>query len=250
MTESIVIQETLTLDTNPAELKQWLVSYYMSQHPTDEPSVWETFDGGEVHLSYHASPNGRLTFVGKAVAPGKLAITRISCQKGWEDYCRELVEAMQLKWSSKYSLPDFVPLVKDSELARVLEIRWEESNRTFRAEAYLSTIVLLGSILEGVLLAKVQQNPKQANQAKSAPKDQNGKPLPFDRWRLNHLITVAHECGWLDADVRVLSYILRDYRNLVHPREQAKRGLFPDAGTCRMAQEVVAAAFEDLVKLL
>jgi hypothetical protein len=247
VSELITLEESLALDINLGALQQWLVSYYMSQHPTDEPSVWSTFHDGETHLSYHAPPDGRLSFIIKVVAPDKLVITGVHCRIGWENYCRELIKAMELKWLSKYSLPDFVSLVKNSKLAQVLENLWEESNRTFRAEAYLSTIVLLGSILEGVLLAKVQENQKQAYKAQSTPKDQNGKTRSFTKWRLNDLIKVSCECGWLDKDVSDFSHTLRDYRNLIHPNKQAEDNLFPDSGTCKVAREVVAAAFDDLI---
>lgn len=135
---------------------------------------------------------------------------------------------------------DFVELVQDQNLAEVLAQRWRESLRTFEAEAYLSTIVLLGSILEGVLLDKIQNHPEQANQSKSAPK------ISFCRWTFRDLIVVAHECGWLDRDVKDYSETLRDYRNFIHPREQLRYQSYPDAGTCKVARTVVEAALDDL----
>jgi hypothetical protein len=140
-------------------------------------------------------------------------------------------------------------LVQDEELAKILSQRWEESFHTFEAKSYLSTIILLGSFLEGVLLDKVQSNKKQANQAKSAPKAED-KTRPFNEWTLNDLIKVAYECRWLDKDVKVFSEALRDYRNLVHPREQLRHQTYPDEGTCRVAREVVEAALEDLSKVI
>jgi hypothetical protein len=140
---------------------------------------------------------------------------------------------------------DFVKLVQDQKLAEILAQRCRESIRTFEAEAYLSTIVLLGSILEGTLLDKIQSNPEQANRSKSTPK-KDGKPLPFSEWTLSNLIAVACECDWLDRDVKAFSEALRDYRNLIHPREQLRHQIYPDAGTCQVARTVVEAALEDL----
>ncbi|HEY9600569.1 MAG TPA: hypothetical protein V6C85_03100 [Allocoleopsis sp.] len=110
-----------------------------------------------------------------------------------------------------YPVPDLKILVKDSELAHILVHRWEEANLNFQSGAYLSTIFMLGSILEGALLAKVEQNLKQANQSSHSPKDKKtGKVLPLHQWKFVELIKVAHDCGWLGKDVHDFSNALRD----------------------------------------
>ncbi len=147
-----------------------------------------------------------------------------------------------------YPVPDLKILVKDSNLADILVQRWEEANLNFQSGAYLSTIFMLGSILEGVLLAKVEQNLKQANQSSESPKDKTGKILLLHQWKFVQLIKVAHDCGWLGKDVQDFSNALRDYRNLIHPREQRSQGIYPDKGTCKVSWEVVIAALDDLSK--
>jgi hypothetical protein len=147
-----------------------------------------------------------------------------------------------------YPVPDLKILVQDSNLTDILVKRWEEANLNFQYGAYLSTIFMLGSILEGVLLAKVQQTPIQANQSSQSPKDKTGKVLPFDQWKFVELIKVSHDCGWLGKDVQDFSNVLRDYRNLIHPREQRSKGIYPDKGTCKVSWEVVIAALDDLSK--
>jgi hypothetical protein len=108
---------------------------------------------------------------------------------------------------------------------------------------------MIGSILEGVLLAKVEQNLKQANQSSQSPKDKKtGKVLPLHQWKFVELIKVAHDCGWLGKDVHDFSNALRDYRNLIHAREQRSQGIYPDKGTCKVSWEVVIAALDDLTK--
>jgi hypothetical protein len=150
--------------------------------------------------------------------------------------------------SSDFPLPDFKTLILELELARILEARWEEAQKTFNAGAYLSTIILLGSILEGLLLAKLKANPKQANTSTSAPKDNTGKILLFRNWTLDDMIRVCHEIGWLAEDVRDFSSALRGYRNLVHPNQQMTEGIFPSPNTCRISWEVVNAAIAHLPK--
>lgn len=143
-------------------------------------------------------------------------------------------------------IPDFDSLINDPSLASILRARWKEVVNCVDGEAYLAAIILMGSILEGVLLAFVQKYPREANQTLSAPKDDGGKVKYFGEWNLGNLINVAHECGWLQLDVKKFSHTLREYRNLVHPWEQRIRKEYPDKDTCRICWEVVRAAINDL----
>jgi hypothetical protein len=145
------------------------------------------------------------------------------------------------------SPPDFTRLIQDQSLADILVFRWLEAQKCFRAEAHLSAVVMMGSILEGVLLHKVEQNFKIANQAKSSPKDRTGKPKPIHEWGLSSLIDVAHEVGWLQGDVKRFSHALRDSRNIVHPYVQRLYNERPDSDTCSICWQVVRAAVSDLL---
>lgn len=143
---------------------------------------------------------------------------------------------------AEFPAPDFGSLVSNPELARILKSRWEEAHAIYKSKAYLSTIIMLGSILEGLLLAKAKDNPRQANTAQSSPKDSSGRVKFFGQWTLDELIHVAYECGWLDKDVKDFSSALRGYRNLVHPNQQLVESVFPTESTCRISWEVVNAA--------
>lgn len=143
--------------------------------------------------------------------------------------------------------PDFYALVQDSRLAEILENRWIEIQKCISSGAHIAAIILMGSLLEGMLLSAITQNPKQANQAAGAPKDvKTGKVKPFGEWTLNDLINVAYECGWLQRDIKDFSHELRDYRNMVHPWHQRTKNFHPDEDTCRICWEVIRAAIADL----
>jgi len=147
--------------------------------------------------------------------------------------------------------PDFYALVQDPTLAEILEKRWLEIQKCLDSDAYLAAIILMGSLLEGMLLSVVTRNPKQANQAAGAPKDAKiGKVKPFGKWTLSDLINVAHECGWLQRDVKDFSHELRDYRNMVHPWHQRAKNFHPDDDTCKICWDVVRAAIADLTSAL
>jgi hypothetical protein len=107
---------------------------------------------------------------------------------------------------------------------------------------------MMGSILEGVLLHKVEDDPRRANQAKAAPRDKStGKPRPIQEWGLSALIDVAAELGWLQGDIKRFSHALRQSRNIVHPYMQRAMQEQPDAGTSAICWQVVRAAVADLL---
>ncbi len=151
--------------------------------------------------------------------------------------------------TSVQTMPDFNWVI-DAPLKEILEIRWREADSAVQARAYLACIILLGSLIEGALLYKVEQNPAVANRATTCPKevDASGKTKPkvFSSWTLESLITVAHEVGWLRREVKDFASVLRLYRNLVHPNEQRKQSIYPTDTTCEVCFPVVRAALRDL----
>jgi len=143
--------------------------------------------------------------------------------------------------------PSFVRMGVEPKLAEILRGRWMEAQRCIEAGAHLSAIVMMGSVLEGVLLAKVEDNPAAANRTTACPKDKAGKPRPFHEWSLSSLIDVAHELGWLQGDVKRFSHSLRESRNIVHPYHHRALGEDPDNDTCSICWQVVRAAVADLL---
>lgn len=137
---------------------------------------------------------------------------------------------------------DFSNLVNDKQLSKILEVRWNEVKLCMNSGAYLAAIILLGSVLEGVLLATVENNLEEANSSKFAPNKKRN-------WTLNRLINVAHELEWMDKDIKEFNGILRNYRNFIHPNKQREDGIFPDNDTCKICVEVVLAALNDLGNL-
>ncbi len=68
------------------------------------------------------------------------------------------------------SLPDpnFKGLDLESRVADLLQERWEESKRCMNAEAYLSSIIIMGSILEALFLGMCQSRPAEVNMSHKA----------------------------------------------------------------------------------
>lgn len=135
------------------------------------------------------------------------------------------------------------------DLQAVLKKRWLEAQRCVHAEAYLSAVVMMGSILEGLLLARALLSVDKAYQAKAAPKDKKtGKPLALPTWTLNSLLDVAIELSWVKKDRGAFGHALRQSRNIVHPWAHVTSGTDPDAGTAKTSWSVLVSAVEDLVE--
>jgi len=147
--------------------------------------------------------------------------------------------------------PDFLRLAIEPGLGEILADRWEQAQRCLNAEAYVASVMIMGSILEGMLLAVLQRFPQEGNACKAAPTDpKTGRVKYFAEWSLSDMINVAHEANWIDLDVKRFSHPLREFRNLIHPYQQMLTKTFPDKDTCEIGWLVVQAAANDLAKRL
>lgn len=137
--------------------------------------------------------------------------------------------------------------IKDLFLAQVLNDRLNEIEITMKNKAYLSSIFLMGSVLEGVLFELAYSNPALFNTAKSSPKRQGEKSAkPFSEWTLNNLIDVSHEIGFIREDVKRYIQSLRDFRNFIHPREQILLKFKPDKHTVEISFKVLQASISQI----
>jgi hypothetical protein len=147
--------------------------------------------------------------------------------------------------------PDFLRLTIEPGLGEILADRWRQAQQCVNAEAYIASIIIMGSMLEGMLLAVLQRFPSEGNKCKAAPVDPNtGKVKYFADWSLSDMINVAHEASWIDLDVKKFSHSLREFRNLIHPYQQMALKTSPDKDTCEISWLVVQAAANDLARKL
>ena len=144
--------------------------------------------------------------------------------------------------------PDFSRLTGSVPgLKEELEQRWREAQRCVHVEAFTSAVILMGSILEGLLLARAQHSVTDAYRASRAPKDKTGRTVAIRDWTLNALIDVAVEIGWLKSDRGKFSHALRESRNVVHPWQAVMTRAAFDQATCVTTWSVLNASVEDLL---
>ena len=123
--------------------------------------------------------------------------------------------------------PDFTPLVPDARMKEILARRWNETILCLQAGADLAATVMMGGLLEGLLLARLNlMNDKApAFKATAAPKDKSGATLPLKDWVLKNYIEVAHELRWIGKAGKDVGNVLRDYRNYIHPAKELSHGI-------------------------
>lgn len=132
----------------------------------------------------------------------------------------------------------------DAALVRALIARLDEAQRCVECQAYLSAVILCGSVLEGLCLGVGIRDPERVNKAYTV--QYNRKPPLFHQWKLKEWIEVLGRIGDLSPNVSKFGHALRDFRNYVHPQEQLAHKFSPDAHTARISFHVVVAAIEDL----
>jgi hypothetical protein len=144
---------------------------------------------------------------------------------------------------------DLAEIVHDTALTELLRKRLDEARTCREYGAPLSSVIMLGSVLEGVLHDVALQHQAEAYRCQLAPKNQNGTPRPISRWMLVQLVDVAHACGWIDLDAQRFCHELREYRNMVHPVRELADMHHPDEDTVAICWNVVVAALNDLARL-
>jgi len=130
---------------------------------------------------------------------------------------------------------DIAEIVHDAEFGRQLQGRLDEAYRCWTHGSPTAAIIMLGSVLEGVLYDVARSR-----------HDGTGK-APTDH--LQTLIETAQEEKWIARDVADYAHVLRDHRNLVHPKKQWTHSYSPADGTVHIAWQVVVASLNDLAAL-
>jgi hypothetical protein len=145
--------------------------------------------------------------------------------------------------------PNFGRLVSDSKMQSILQRRWKECVLCVHTDAPMAATVMMGGLLEGLLLARVNKETDKAPifTASSAPRDKSGNPQPLKNWMLNDLIAVAHELGWISQSAKDVGAVLRDYRNYIHPQKELSHGIVLTLSDASVLWEVAKSISKQLL---
>lgn len=134
----------------------------------------------------------------------------------------------------------------DINVTEVLNKRIDEIEKTYTSAAYLSTILIAGSTLEGVFLGLASSYPRAFNTVKSSPKNRDGKVQPFHDWTLAAFIDVAKDLEIIQLDTYKFSHTLRGFRNYIHPYQQMSSGFTPREHTAKICLQVLKATITEI----
>lgn len=153
--------------------------------------------------------------------------------------------------ASSATAPDWSDIVSDPQMQSILTRRWRETAKCLDAGAHLAATVLMGSLLEALLLSRVnkEQDKSKLFSCKSAPLDKKtGKAAPLQKWTLQHFIEIAHEVGWIRQSARDVSVVLRDYRNYIHPAKELSHGVRVNSDDSAMFWLVFQSLADQILK--
>jgi hypothetical protein len=135
----------------------------------------------------------------------------------------------------------------EHNISEIINSRIAEAESCIDNESPLASILLIGSIMEGILLGTALMYPQKYNQALSAPKDkETDKVRKLREWTLNNFIDVSAEIGLLNQDVKKFSHVVRDFRNYIHPYEQMSTRFYPDKHTALICWQMLKAAINQI----
>ena len=147
--------------------------------------------------------------------------------------------------NKEFEIPNLQKLPVAPDVAEIIQDRLKEAQACLCVGAYLSVIILYGSILEAVLLGAALKDPEEFNRSAKAPKRRD-KPKVFQDWTLLEFINVGCDLELLKPDVREFSQGLREFRNYIHPNKQLKSDFKPDEFTAKICFQVLKAALADV----
>lgn len=146
--------------------------------------------------------------------------------------------------------PSFAPLIPDAAMQEILVSRWSECVGCIGAEAPLAAIVMIGGLLEGLLLARIncETNKALVFKAIAAPKDRTtGQTAPLKEWTLKNYLDVAHEMDWISQSAKDVGEVLRDYRNYIHPQKQLTHGVTLSTADAKVLWDIAKSVATQVV---
>lgn len=146
--------------------------------------------------------------------------------------------------------PNFSTLVSDAKMQTILVSRWQECVKCVDVGAPLAATVMMGGLLEGLLLAKINQltDKSAVFKAASAPKDRGGSALKLNDWGLKNYMDVAHELKWISKTTKDIGEVVRDYRNYIHPQKEYSHAISISSDDARMLWEVAKTVTVQILK--
>ncbi len=144
--------------------------------------------------------------------------------------------------------PDFDRLTASIPgLSYLIDQRWEEVQVCQNTGAYLAAIVLMGSLLESLLLARATRDAALLDRSKYALRNAKGQLEALENWHLNDLLRVSYDLSWIKSSPSEFHELLRKFRSLIHPWSEANSRQEWGGAACAACWRQLNRAVEDLL---
>lgn len=153
--------------------------------------------------------------------------------------------------SVKRILPDNeFDFIEQEGLRNKLKRDYDELRIVLKHAASKSIMVLCGGILEALLIDALSIEKEDAKfayyQKYLEAKDKNQKPPDLEKWQFYQLIEIAAQRKIISADVRKISHIIKDYRNLIHLKAEIRDKLSVDKNVATSVVHLLLKAIDDI----
>lgn len=110
--------------------------------------------------------------------------------------------------------------VSETPLQNILESHYQQAKAAFESGSWGGTIVLLGSVAEGLLTwglsrPEIRDQAHEYHSQKYKGKSKEG--LPIDKWDLSDLIGTAEHLGLIGRTAVQAAWAIKEFRNFIHP---------------------------------
>lgn len=147
-------------------------------------------------------------------------------------------------------VPNFSALISNSIMINILERRWIEVGNCIKGGAPLAGIIMMGSLLEALFLAKINKLDDKSIlfKLKSTPQDvATKKAKPLSEWMLKDFIDTLCEAKIIRDMSASFSRNIRDYRNFVHPEKELRTGIIINDDDVRLCWPVIQEIVRQLL---
>ncbi len=115
-------------------------------------------------------------------------------------------------------------IIKDTDFRQILNADYKEIIKCYQNDCIKSGIILAGSIIEAVLLDHLLGDEPRTDEL---IKERYKKPIPIKKLTFSKLIEISEDLELLTKVSKRVSYILQEFRNIIHPENQKRKEYVP-----------------------
>jgi len=180
-------------------------------------------------------------------------------KKACEEYVKDVGEFKLVDLTSEQNVPqkEILPdnqfdFVTDDILKAIIQRDYKELKKVYDIGAFKSVMVLSGGILEALLIEALSVEEQKAKfdyfQRYLEKNDKNAKVPDLPLWQFYQLIDIAAQRKIISEDIKKISFIIKDYRNLIHLKAEIRDKLSVDKNVATSVVHLLLKAIDDISK--